>query len=196
MAPISIACRNICVYRRRTWMCSNTEYSMQPCLRTFTPTATMISVILAIKYWANTRASWIKLAYTLRSFSHSNTEEFSLATVTDCAQMERSLLCIGYPQSCQITFTKKLQLLHFNPVALWTLPSRLLLLRHIYRSFMGHIFGWVPALQCAHSRSAFKSFQAARALCDLEHATKMCNLRSCDENNWKRWPNILNLSCW
>jgi len=185
-------------YRRRTWMCSNTEYSMRPCLRTLIPTATVISVISAIKYWANTRASWIKLAYTLDSFSRSTAEGFSqtLAVVTYCAQMERSLVCISYPQSCQITFTEKLQLLHFNPVASRTLPSRLLTLRHIYCSFMGHIFGWVPALQRAHSRSAFISFQAARALCDLEHATKMCNLRSCDENNWKRWPNILNVSCW
>lgn len=193
MTPISIAFRNTCVYRRCTRMMSSyTEYSMQLCLHSLAPpTATVTFVILVIKYQANTTASWIKTTFTLNSFSCNNIEEFNqtLATVTYYAKRERLQVCISYLQSCQIPFIEKLQLLCFNPVAFWTLPSRLFSHRHIYHSFMGHCFGWIPALQCAaHSRSVFRSFQAVLAVYDLERTTKICNLHSFDKNNWKRWP--------
>lgn len=198
MIPISITFRNTCVNRKCIWMMSsNTEYSMQPCPHSLAPpTATVIFVILVIKYQANTRASWIKMTFTLNSFSCNNIEEFTqtLATVTYCAKRERLQVHISYLQSCQIPFIEKLQLLCFNPVAFWTLPSRLFSHRHIYHSFMGHCFGWIPALQCAHSRSVFRSFQTAQAVYDLEHTTKISNLHSFNKNNWKRWP--FNLSFW
>lgn len=148
------------------------------------------SVILVVKYKANTSTSWIKMTFTLNSFSCNNMEKFTqtLATVTYYTKRERLQVPISYLQSCQIPFIEKLQLLRLNPVAFWTLPSRLFSHRHIYHSFMGHCFGWIPALQCAHSRSVFRSFQAVLAVYDLEPTTKICNLHSSDKNNWKIWP--------
>lgn len=192
MILINIAFRNTCTYRKAVWkMSSYTECSVQPSLHSLAPpTATVIFVLLVIKYQANTRAIWIKMNFTLNSFSCNNTEEFHqmLATVTYYAKRERLQVRISYLQSCQIPFIEKLQLLCFNPVAFWTLPSRLFSHRHIYHSFMGHCFGWIPALQHAHSRSAFRCLQAALAVYDLEDTTKIHNLHSSDKNNWKRWP--------
>lgn len=177
-------------------MSSYTEYSMQPCLHSLAPTATVIFVILVIKYQANTRASCIKMTFTLNSFSCNNIEEFTqtLATVTYYAKRERLQVHISYLQSCQIPFIEKLQLLSFNPGAFWTLPSRLFSHRHIYHSFMGHCFGWVPALQCAHSRGVFRSFQAVLAVNDLEHTTKICNYAVLIRTTEK--DDLFNLSFW
>lgn len=111
-----------------------------------------------------------------------------LATVTYYAKRERLQVPISYLQSCQILFIEKLQLLCFNPVAFWTLPSRLFSHRHIYHSFMGHCFGWIPALQCAHSRSVCSLKGSEPAVYNLECKTKMCNLHNSDKNNWKTWP--------
>lgn len=198
MILISIAFRNTCTYRKGVWkMSSYTECSVQPSLHSLAPpTATVIFVLLVIRYQANTRETWIKMTFTLNSFSCNSAEEFHqmLATVAYRAKRERLQVRISYLQSCQIPFIEKLQLLCFNPVAFWTLPSRLFSHRHIYHSFMGHYFGWIPALQRAHSGSAFRFLQAVLAVYDLEDTTKICNLHSSDKNNWKRWP--FTLSFW
>lgn len=191
MILISTAFRNTCTYREGVWkICSYREYRVQPSIHSLAPpTATVIFVLSVIKYQANTRAIWIKMTFTLNSFSCNNTEEFHqmLATVAYYAKRERLQVRISYLQSCQIPFIEKLQLLCFNPVAFWTLPSRLFSHRHIYHSFVGHCFGWIPALQRAHSGSAFRFFQAALAVYDLEDTTEIRNLHSSDKNNWKRW---------